>query len=295
VTDVIEDVGTITATWTDPTGTVWPLSDTSDNVGWFTTPGPAGWDATTYEIVTDPLPRGGEQLRFIRSKPGSITWPIYVWGDTHLQYVQRHRQIKRAFTMTLHRRLPGTLRVARPDSSAREIDAYYSAGLEGEAGDGWLFAKNAITLFCPDGYWRDVAPVSFPYSYVPGSDFLNPFPTVSAGLSLGETTINNPGDVTAWPVWTITGPISSLSAISWTTGRSFSLNYGLSAGEQIVITTLQPSVRGPAGQNLTYALNWPDAQLWWLEPDDNLIDISAAGAAPGTTVQLDFHPRYEGA
>lgn len=295
MTDVIEDVGTITATWTDPTGAVWPLSDTSDDVGWFTTNGPAGWHATTYEIVTDPLPRGGEQVRFIRSKPGSITWPIYVWGDTHLQYVERHRQLRRAFTMTVHRGTVGVLRVQRPDSTAREISCYYSAGLEGEAGEGWLWSKDAITLFCPDGYWRDVEPITVTRSYQTGVDFLNPFPSISAGLSLGDTEIVNPGDVDAWPSWTITGPMDSISASNLSTGLQFSLNYTLAAGEQITITTDRPTVRGPGGQNLVAYLDWPNAYLWSLTPDTNNVTFNVAGASAGTTVELKFYPRYEGA
>lgn len=295
MTDVIEDVGTITATWTDPTGEVWPLSDTSDDIGWFTPPGPAGWNATSYEIVTDPLPRGGEQIRYIRSKPGVLTWPIYVWGDTHLQYVERHRAIRRAFLMTVHRGLAGVLRVERPDSSAREVECFYQGGLEGVAGEGWLYSKEAITLFCPDGYWRDTSSVSVTHSYAPGSDFLSSFPLVSAGLTLGESQIANNGDVEAWPVWTINGPISALTATNVTTGYEFTLTYALNAGEQITIITDRPQVRGPAGQNIVASLNWPTAYLWSLAPGDNAVIFNVSGAAVGTSVELEFQPRYDGA
>lgn len=301
MTDLVESVGTITATWTDPTGTVWELSNTAPEVGWFTPPGPAGWNATTYDIVTDPLARGGENVRFIRAKPGSIVWPIYVYGDTHLQYVQRARQIRKAFACTMHLRAPGTLRVARPDGpggtpgSAREIDCYYDSGLEGEAGEGWLYGKDAVTLYAPDGYWRDVDPITLTRSYVAGSDFLNPYPHISDSLALGETVLNNPGDVTAWPTWTITGPVTAVSATNVTTGYEWSLNSPLNTGETAVVTTWQPGVRGPAGQNLVGALNWPDAYLWWLEPGDNDVILNVTGAATGTTVELEFHARYEGA
>lgn len=296
MTDVLEDVGTMKATWTDPTGAVWELSDNSDDVGWFTPPGPSGWDATTYEIVTDPLPRGGEAVRFIRSKPGRILWPLYVFGETHLQYKERRRAIKRAFTMTAHRRVPGTLTVAQQDGSgARSIDAYYESGLEGETGQGWLWSKDAITLFCPDGYWRDIDPITVTHNYSPGGDFFDPFPTVSESLTLGEATVNNPGDADAWPTWTITGPASAVSATNVTTGYEFTLAYGIGAGEQVTITTLQPTVRGPLGQNLSSALNWPTAYLWSLMPGDNDLIFNVSGGSDGTSVQLTFYPRYEGA
>jgi hypothetical protein len=294
---VIEDVGTMTATWTDPTGVTWQLSDNSPDMGWFTPPGPGGWDATTYEIVTDPLPRGGESVRSVRAKPGRITWPLYVFGETYQQYKQRRRQIKKAFTMTAHRGQAGILRVAvagAPDD-AREIEAFYEGGMEGEGGQGHTWSKDAITLFCPDGYWRDINPITTVHSYVPGVDFFSPFPQVSDSLALGETSLNNPGDVDAWPVWTITGPASAVTATNITTGYEFTLTYGLAAGEQITITTLQPTVRGPAGQNLSYALNWPSAYLWSLAPGDNAVVFNVSGGTVGTSVELTFHPRFEGA
>lgn len=297
MTDFLEDIGTINATWTDPTGVQWPLSDTSEEVGWFTTSGPAGWDATTYEIVTDPLPRGGESVRFIRSKPGRIVWPIYVGGATHLQYIERRRQIKKAFTMTAHRQALGVLRVERPDGPAyaREIEAYYENGLEGDGGQGWTYAKDAVTLFCPDGYWRAVSPLTITRSYTPGINFLNPFPSISDALALGATAIDNPGDVTGWPVWTITGPMSAMTATNLTTGQEFSLSYGLVAGEQITITTQRPTVRGPAGQNLSNSLNWPTAYLWGFAPGTNQVVLNMAGGGTGATISATFWPRYEGA
>ncbi len=297
MSDLITDVGTITATWTDPAGTVWPLSDTSDDVGWFTTPGPAGWHATSYEIVTDPLAGGGSQVRYLRANPGRITWPIYVWGDTHLQYVARHRQIRRAFTMTAHRKLPGILSVQRPDLSARTVECYYQGGLEGEAGEGWLFSKDAVTLFCPDGYWKDTVPVTLTQSYAPGVDFLDPFPSVSEGLALGAAQLTNPGDVEAWPTWTLTGPMSSFSATNVTLGYEFTLTWPLAAGHQITIVTERnrPQVRSPTGDNLVSALNWPTAVLWPVAPGANSLIYNVAGADTGTQVDLAFYPRYEGA
>jgi hypothetical protein len=295
VTDAVEQVGSITATWTDPLGVVWELSNTAPEIGWFTPPGPAGWSATSYEIVTDPMPRGGETVRFIRSKPATVSWPLYVYGDTHLQFVDRYRQIKRAFAMTLHRRTVGTLRVARPDGTAREIDAYYQDGFTGESGENWLWAKAAISLFCPDGYWRDVDPVTILRNYVAGANYLAPFPQVSDSLALGETVLNNPGDVDAWPTWTITGPATAISATNITTGYEFTITYTLLANEQITITTQQPTVRGPYGQNLVSALDWPNAYLWSLLPGDNDVIFNVSGASAGTSVQLDFHARYEGA
>ncbi len=293
---VTTDVGSITAVWTDPTGTDWTLTNHGvDSPGWFTLPGPSGWNATTYELVTDPIARGGESLRFIRAKPGRILWPLYIFGETHLAYLANLRAIKRAFTMTLHRRTPATLTVSRPDGTSRSIQCYYESGFEGEHGEGWLWSKDTVTLFCPDGYWQDSQIQTVTYSYTPGVDFLAPFPQVSAGLSFGDSTMTNVGDVDAWPTWTLTGPMSAFSATNLSTGYQWTLTYPLLAGEQITVTTYQPTVRGPAGQNLASALDWPDAYLWWLAPGDNDVVLNVSGADVGSSVQIDYYPRYEGA
>lgn len=291
---MIEDVGTMYAVLIDPDGVQWPLTEDGDEPGWFTPGGVAGWGATDYELATDPVPRGGDNVRFIRAQPGRVTWPLYVGGQTHLEFVSRLRTIKKAFMSTVHRGLPAILRVSRPDGTAREIEFFYEDGWQ-LAGDAHLFAKVALTLFCPDGYWRDAAATVIRRVQGAGVNFLNPYPQTSSSQVLGESEADNPGDVQAWPSWTVTGPMTSLVATNVTTGRAFTLTHTLSTGQTITIETLQPAVTGPAGVNLVGALNWPTAYLWPLEPGVNEVEFVANGSGTGTSVELSFRARYEGA
>ncbi len=295
MTTPLNSVGTMVATFIDPTGEEWPLSNTTDEWGWFTTPEIAGWNATPYEFTLDPVPRGGDDVRYIRSQSVRITWPLHIWGETHTEFLTRYRNIRRAFMSTIHRQTPGILRVARPDGTAREIDVYYEAGFAGEGGENWLSANPVLTLLAPEAYWRDVEPTTVVREYAPGADFLNPFPTISSASVIGTTTIDNPGDVEAWPTWVITGPMTVLTATNTTTSRSFELTYTLTGGQQISITTFRPTVRGPAGQNLVNALNWPTAYLWSLMPGSNNITFTLAGSGAGSRIELDFYPRFDGA
>lgn len=294
---VAENPDSMTATWIDPTGVSWPLTDDSPTIGWFTLKGPAGWGATPYEFVTDPHPRGGETVRFIRSKANRLTWPLHVYSDnTHVEFLTRYRSIRKAFVSTVLLGKPGILRITRPDGTAREIEAYYEEGFKGEGGgEDWLSANPVLTLFCPDGYWRSTAATVETRAFTPGSNFLSPYPTVSSAQVLGDTSVNNTGDVTAWPAWTISGPASVVTATNNTTGQSFILTKTIVAGETITVTTLQPAVRGPVGENLVNALNWPDAYLWGLLPGNNEVSFSVAGASTGTSIVMSFYPRFEGA
>lgn len=292
-----EDVGTIDATWTDPDGQVWQLSNTDDDLGWFTTDAIAGWGAVPIEIVTDPLSRGGEEVRHIRSLPRRITWPLHIHGDTHLQFLRRYRNLLRAFTLTTHRRTPGILRVARPDGvdAAREIECFYEDGFTGKAGEDWLFANPVLTLMAPDGYWRAARAVVHRYDYSPGRPFLRPYPSLSTSRVLGDMSITNPGEVDAWPTWRITGPATAFTATNPGAGGGFTLTYPLGPGRTVTITTNRPAVRGPAGENLAGALSWPRALLWPLLPGENPVTLQVAGAGTGTAVELQFRPRFEGA
>lgn len=307
-----EDVGTITASWIDPTGVEWPLSMTSEEIGWFTMNGPAGWGSTPIEIVTDALPRGGEQVRYIRAKPRRIQWPIYVFGNDHLQYVDRNRRITRAFTMTTQRNQHGYLRVQRPDGRYREIACYYEQGFEGDAEHGHLWSRYVVTLYCPDGYWLSDRSIQASREFVgtdedpdPNPSFYSPFMRLTSsrlvspggGGEESETEILNPGEVESWPEWLITGPMTSMVAENLTLGSRFAITYTLTAGQTIRITTNRPMVRGPGDANLSKYIDWFNpvrgAELWPLLDGSNNIRFQVDGAGLGSQVSMSFTPRHE--
>lgn len=294
VTWTAGDIGTITATWTSPTGDVYPLSDNSDLRGYFTTFGIAGWGSTPFEYVSDGAARGGEIVRFVRSQPSRITWPLHVWGDTHLEFIERYRVLRRAFLMTAHRGEPGWLTVARPDGSARKIAAFYEEGFAGESGQMHRSATPVLTLYCPEGAWVDTEAISYTRVYSPPVSFLSPFLTVSSAAVLGATTLDNTGDLPAWPVWNIAGPMTALIATNITTSQAFTLTSTLTLGQTVTITTDRPTVRDNAGHNIVGSINWPTAQLWGLQPGLNDVNFQVTGAGAGTSITLAFNPRYEG-
>lgn len=284
------DPGRPVAVWIAPDGTEWQL--TSDAELHFTLNAVTGWGAAPINIVADPHPRGGSRVRHIQPQPRSITWPLRVRADTHLELVQGWRDLVRAFTQT--RRLgPGRLRVMRPDGDAREIEAYYEEGFAGEPGQGHTYDTAVLSLYCEDPYWRAVQPETLPYTYGTTVSFLSPYLTVSPSSVLGVTTAVNDGDTEAWPEWTIVGPATAVVATNRTTGEVFTLTGTLTAGQTATITTDPPQVRGPGDANWTGKLSWPGAVLWALQPGLNSVEFAVAGAAAGTSITLSFVPRYE--
>ncbi|MER7331659.1 MULTISPECIES: phage distal tail protein [unclassified Micromonospora] len=298
IVPTVPEVGTMRATWTDPDGGVWELTGPHELHGWLTTQGIGGWGATPRTFVVDPLARGGVSVRHIRTEPRRITWPLNVYGSTYLEFMTRYRGLMRAFMLTAQTGRPGVLTVYLPDGSGRSIEAFCEEGWAGQPGENHTFANPVLTLLCPDGYWRDIQPRVVTRQYQENTGpFLAPYMRVSSGQVLGDTTITNPGDVPGWPLWTITGPATSVTATNNTTGAAFTLTFTLAVGEQVTIDTSshRPTVRGPAGQNLVGALNWPGADLWALAPGVNNVNFSVDGADAGTTIEMRYHPRYEAA
>lgn len=293
--------GRAVATYIDPVGGVWPLTDYRR--GWFTlADGIDGLDAAPYELAMDPHPRGGSRMRHAQPQARDIVWPLMVHGASYLEFRQRWRDLARAFTRTL-RDGPGILEIARPDGVRRRINVRYREGFKGlgEQGAGRVDDVAVISLVAEDPYWWDPVPVIVHREHAVGASFFDPFPTISSGQVLGDTTVTNPGDIVVWPEWTITGPASGVTFVNVGTGQSFTLDpdatgidHGnLLEGEQVTISTDPPRVRYQDGSNWVGALNWPAAQLWGLEPGANAVTFALSGSGPGSAVDLSFHPRYE--
>jgi hypothetical protein len=301
----LPEIGYATATYTDPTGTVWPLTD--ESAGWFTlADGVSGLGATPYELTTDAHPRGGARLRYANPQPRAIVWPLYVYGETHVEFVGRWRALASAFTRTLRegpdgKRTPGWLEIARPDGTRRRIAVYYREGFEGRGAKGYGIVSDAaaLTLWCEDPYWLDPVEVVMHRETGSLSSFFTPYPTISSSQVLGATEVTNPGDVIVWPKWTVTGPASLITFTHQGINKSFSLDptavgHGnLLAGQQVTISTDPPSVRYQDGSNWTGALDWPSAVLWGLAPGENPVTFQLNGSGPGSAVDLRFNPRYE--
>lgn len=302
---LIPDLGRATVTYTDPAGTVWPL--TSRSLGWYTlADGVSGLGAAQYELTADAHPRGGARLRHAQAQPRTIVWPVRVYGADHVEFVGRWRALASAFTRTLRlgpdgSPTPGTLEVARPDGTQRTIEVFYQDGFDGlgTSTTGRIVDTAVMSLWCEDPYWVDTQPVVVHREYGVGTSFLAPFPTVSSSQVLGATTVTNGGDVDVWPTWTITGPASLITFTREDTGESFTLDpadvgHGaLLAGQKVTIRTDPVQVRYQDGSNWVGALDWPDAALWSLPPGLTDMTFLLVGAGPGSAVDMSFRPRYE--
>ncbi|WP_236243126.1 phage tail domain-containing protein [Streptomyces sp. CC228A] len=297
---LVPSIGYISATYYDPAGGVWPL--TSRQLGWYTlADGVSGLGAAPRELTTDPHPRGGSRLRHAQPLSRAIVWPLHVYGDTHLEFVDRWRSLARAFARTL-REGPGVLEIARPDGGRRRIDVYYQDGFDGQGSrnaSSSTYDSAIITLYCEDPFWYDPTPRVVHRESGSGEDYLQPYPSVSSSQVLGATTVTNPGDEQVWPEWTITGPASLVTFTRSDTGDEFVLDPSLVSGsllatEQVVVTTDPPRVRKLTAEVQTVDLGAASAGSVTIQFDGKTTG-SIAYDADAATVQaaLEALPNVE--
>lgn len=300
---VLPEVGFAIATWYAPDGSVWPLMARESGV--FTlADGVSGLGSAALAITTDDRARGGVKVRHIQPGPRTIIWPLHIFGATHVEFINLWREVENAFTQTTELG-PGQLEIARPDGTARRVDAYYDSGFDPSGTQGsYIFSDTCvISLLCEDPYWRDANPVHVHREFAAGVDFQSPYPSVSSSQVLGDTTLINAGNVAAWPTTVITGPASLFTSTRLDTGDEFVLDpnataiaHGdLAAGEQVTVRTDPPQVRFQDGSNWTATLDWPGAVLWSIPPGRTAASFELDGASAGSAVDLTFYQRYKSA
>src|SRR5690606_15899574 len=103
-------------------------------------------------------------------------------------------------------------------------------------GPSWFRA--VVSWRAPDPYWYELNASTERVVSAAGVPF---FPLLPLNLSpsnvIGDQTVQNDGDVEAWPVWTVRGPYAEVRVANLTTGRTLYLTAPASAGEVLVIDT----------------------------------------------------------
>lgn len=288
------------AWWTTPDGTQVYLDDRTNGLLTDRDNPPVGLGPIKRQFATDEKEGGGVRVRNVQTTPRSITFGLQLWGDTHQQFVDRHRALVAAFAQT-DESGPGTLTIQRPDGAMRQIKAYFDDGLDAGLGGLRREATLAMTLYCPDGYFTDAAPTLITRQFSAAKNFLAPYLSVSSSQTTGQTVVTNPGDTEAYALWTITGPLTSLVADDLDNGYSFTFDAtkmtpaGLSVGQSATIDTEAQQAFGPNGEDWSSAINWPQAILWPLPKGDTNVRFVLNGSGAGAQAALSFLARYKSA
>lgn len=226
-------------TWTAWDGTAWDLSSPSSGVRLLR--GYRGVGTVAHDRYASTSPAlAGSTWRGWRAREREVFWPLLVYRGPGQEWVDYDS----AFWQGLHPERVGAWTITHPNGAWRKLqcrlvdDGGFTVELD-PAFVGW--ARYGATLVAEQPFWEgkverrtfgSATPVDF---YDPAG---SPAFHITSGSTLAGASINNPGDVAAWPKWTITAGVGGITDTEvGVDGGVIEVPVALAEGESITIDT----------------------------------------------------------
>jgi hypothetical protein len=277
--------------WIGTDGTEWSLSDASS--GTVMMPGVRGLSMPPlvhHRAAHASVP--GARWRGLHVDVREVFWPLQVYtGSGSQDWVEKDR----AFWRSLDPQDTGTWVVVLPDGRTRSLRLRYTSDSDftfdhDSVMDGW--AVYGITLSAEQPFWEGEAITkSWAGSSVSETGFFpaggGPGFNISPSRTLNTASLTNPGDVDAYLVWQIHGPVNE--ATVGVNGKTISIPFSVPSGQVLQIDTnpnAQTAMQGSTdktGQltNITFA------PLPAAKRSNLTLSVDGAGS-----ISASFVPRY---
>lgn len=254
--------------------------------------GARGFGMPAAEVRIDPSTGDGGVWRSSRRGVRDLDLPIAILGLGRDDVETKLRRLARLLQDT-----NGATRIVAnySDGSSVYLDAHFTGGAETQFGEdaGLTWCRWVISLQAPQPYWQTGTESSFSIgSGNTGRSLLPKLASlkVSSSQTLGLVTVNNTGDVPAYPRWVVKGPVVNLVITDGT--RSFSFPGTILQGKTYTIDTLTATVKDELGTNL-YSELGTAPKLFSLLPGTSTITVTGDQATADTSVVCYYSPRYE--
>lgn len=178
------------------------------------------------------------------------------------------------------------------------VDATRTGGGDWKYGadtDGATILHTTISMKAEEAYWtrQDEQVTVFTPGNVTTGLLGDPGSMVGMMLSdstaLGEVTFDNPGDVEAWPVWTITAPFDGFELVA-PDGERIEWTGALKSSGYVTVDTRAGTVEDETGANLYPGLN--DVPVFWPIPAGTTVGtVEASAPGVGTSIRCAYQPR----
>lgn len=266
-------------------------------------PGVSGLDLPPFELHADESPNlDGSMFRETRAAARQVLLPVFVYGIDR----RTLREFKRKLANALNpKKGYCVLTFIEQDGVPRRLYCYYAGGMEGNESSnaaGFRWITYGLQLTAMDPWFYGDSEQAAKWSFGTAVPFLgNPFLPIklSPGTSAtGTLTIDNPGDIEAWPVWTITGPLKSFE-FTGPDGSRFGIPAqtggadAIQLGRTVTIDTRPgyKTVRDDVGTNYFPLMNEAPA-LWSLPPGESKVETDLVAGSGTPEVTVSFIPRY---
>lgn len=247
----------------------------------------------TTQVRIDASAGNGGVWRNSKRGVRDIDLPITVLGTDRADVEEKLRRLARLTQDALGET---TLTAEYSDDTSLTIGLHYVGGAESGAwGEdvGLTYCKWVMSFQAPIPFWESTTVESF--SVTSGNTGRGLLPQlsklrVSSSQALGVVTVNNTGDVAAYPVWTVLGPVAGLTISNGS--QSFGFNASIPEGQTITVDTETGLVTDDSGAN-RYSLLNSAPKLFALQPGTTSISVLGTEATTSTRITCSYSLRYE--
>lgn len=231
----------------------------------------------------------GKRSRGWRAEARDVFWPIQIWGESSVEWLSSYN----AFFGSIHPDRPGTWRVGfagtfRELTICGKFDDPHDYPLDPVL-EAW--GSYGVTLEADQPYWRGAPVKRGPWQAASSRPFFDPAGSpgfhISRGSSFANATIDNPGDVESYPVWTIIGPLSGITV--GVGDRVIEVPFALTSGQVLHIDTDPRNVTALRdGVDVTEELGF---QSFAPVPSGGIASLDVGGAGSGS-IAVELVPLY---
>ena len=190
-----------------------------------------------------------------------------------------------------------TLKASYDSGEVWELtDGHYVAGAETVRGDeaGLYWCRWALSMQFANPFWvRQQAEQISLSAGVTGRSLIPDLAelAVSSAQAIGELTIENEGDVNAYPVWHFEGPMDSVT-VTAADGRQFVYAEPIELGETVMVDTQAGTVVLEGVGNVYQNLG-ASPKLFPFPPGQSVVDVVAPNTDANTKITVFYQPRKE--
>lgn len=251
-----------------------------------------GFGIPPAQVRIQPSAGDGGVFRHSKKSVRDVDLAITVLGTDRADVQAKLRRLSRLVQDTSG---PTKIQANYSNDEVLFLEGHYVGGAESQWGSnaGMVWNRWVLSFQCPNPFWLSATEETFTIDTGSTGRGLLPELTklkLRSATTFGVIEVDNQGDVPAFPIWEITGPLSDLVISDGI--NSFSFVDSVAGGEVITIDTEAGSVTDQTGAN-RYAILAPAPKLFRVPPGETTITVSAVAGSLDAEVTFTYSPRFE--
>lgn len=263
-----------------------------DNSNYVLNPDFVGFGIPPAEVRIEPSAGDGGVFRHSKRGIRELDMSVTILGTDRADVQTKLRRLSRLLQDTSG---PTKIVAEYSNGESLTLEAHYVGGAESQWGSdaGLIWNRWALSFQCPNPYWESDDAETFTVTTGNTGRGLLPQLTklkVVSSQVFGVITVDNLGDVPAYPIWYFRGPLSDVTVSNGT--QSFGFSVSIDEGETITVNTETGEVTDDGGAN-RYSDLLPAPKLFRIVPGVTSISVNGVAGNSQAEARLEFAPRYE--